>query len=152
MKPSEPQHNEQLPISRPVRTVNQHHHRHGSQSQYQQHSRFEQLKLSESQQAQELYNEKLNAAIDNWLLQPMEPVTFCIKWLPEKYNLEWGDRHARETACQMLSYYTGHAPSTWNSWLSKQEKIPIIIKRYLKIIDLVWQLKRLLPLPLTLLT
>ena len=94
------------------------------------------------------YNEIKNAPIDDWLFQPIEPMDFCIKWLPRKYELSWGDRHARESACSMLSYITGHATTTWNIYLTYPKKIPMIVKKYLRVIDIIWELKRLLILPL----
>lgn len=98
--------------------------------------------------SQAKYNEAKNAPIDDWLFQPIEPIDFCIKWLPRKYELSWGDRHARESACCMLSYITGHATTTWNIYLTYPQKIPTLVKKYLRVIDIIWELKRLLILPL----
>jgi len=94
------------------------------------------------------YNEIKNASIDDWLFQPIEPIDFCIKWLPRKYELSWGDRRARESACCMLSYITGHATTTWNIYLTYPQKIPMLLKKSLRVIDIIWELKRLLILPL----
>ncbi len=98
--------------------------------------------------SQAKYNEAKNASIDDWLFQPIEPIDFCIKWLPRKYELSWGDRRARESACCMLSLLTGHATTTWNIYLTYPKKIPNLVKKYLRLIDIIWELKRLLILPL----
>ena len=98
--------------------------------------------------SQAKYNEIKNGPIDDWLFQPIEPIDFCIKWLPRKYELSWGDRRARESACCMLSVLTGHATTTWNIYLTYPQRIPNLVKKYLRLIDIIWELKRLLILPL----
>jgi len=87
--------------------------------------------------SQAKYNEIQNAPIDDSLFQPIEPIDFCIKWLPRKYELSWGDRRARESACCMLSYITGHATTTWNIYLTYPNKIPMIVMKYLRVIDII---------------
>lgn len=86
---------------------------------------------------------------DECLLQPLNPEKFCTRWLPFKYGIEWGDRFAREFSCQLLSYHTNHRISTWNSWLTNTEKSPIVVRRYLKLLDFYWDLKYKIPLPLS---
>ena len=104
--------------------------------------------VQEQPLSQTKYNEIKNGPIDDWLFQPIEPIDFCIKWLPRKYELSWGDRRARESACCMLSLLTGHATTTWNIYLTYPQRIPNLVKKYLRLIDIIWELKRLLILPL----
>ena len=94
-------------------------------------------------------NERINAPLDEWMLEPLEPYDFCVRWLPPRYNLKWGDHHAREKSCEILSSITGHKESTWNSYLSGSDKVSLGTKRLLRLVDLFWQTKGLIPLPLS---
>lgn len=93
-------------------------------------------------------NSKLNEPLLAFLLQPMEPVTFCIRWLPVKRRYKWGDYGARQAANEMLAEITGLEPGSWNNYLTSEDGPPIIYKRYLRAIDILWQILRLFRIPL----
>ncbi|MGH2414114.1 MAG: hypothetical protein ACRDEA_10565 [Microcystaceae cyanobacterium] len=78
------------------------------------------------------------------MFKPLEPKEFCERWVPKKLGKHPHQYGYRKACCQMLAELTDHQESTVNSWLSRSNKVPVVIKRYLRAVDLLWQLEEVL--------
>jgi hypothetical protein len=78
------------------------------------------------------------------MLEPLEPGEFCLKWLPKFKNLYPEQYGYRKACCEFLAELTGYGTNTVNNWLTDSTKTPLLVKRYLRAIDLLWQLEIIL--------
>ncbi len=76
-----------------------------------------------------------------------EPDEFCSYWIPLLTPLQINEYGYRKASCSLLSELSGKNKKTCNNWLNKSKKHPIpnILKKYLYIIHLLWQIELILP-------
>jgi hypothetical protein len=74
--------------------------------------------------------------------EPLEPSEFCQYWVPIIYRETPEQYGYRKTCCQLLSKITGKSEYTCGNWLSYPDRVPDIIKRFLKSVDLLWKMER----------
>ncbi len=87
--------------------------------------------------------------IDNFV-EPLDPVSFCQKWVPRLTNLTPDRRGYRVASCELLSYITGKSLGSVQNWfdakLSSSRRQPeLIVERYLRLVDLIWEIESLFP-------
>jgi hypothetical protein len=77
------------------------------------------------------------------MFEPLEPLEFCKKWVPKKKGVTL-DKRSYKTACaELLAELTGYKQESVRQWLFAPDRIPSLVKRYLRVVDRLWQLEEL---------
>lgn len=79
------------------------------------------------------------------MLEPLEPAEFCSKWVPIKKGIEPQEYGYRKACCELLSEITGYNETTCNNWITTTpERIPRLVRMYLRAMDALWQMQKLM--------
>jgi hypothetical protein len=84
------------------------------------------------------------------LTNPLDPETFCQKWIPRLTGIQQNQRGYRTACCQLLSFLLGKSQGTVANWFlkpsSKGYRQPEeIVGKYLRALDLIWEIEALFP-------
>lgn len=85
-------------------------------------------------------------------IEPLDPELFCQKWIPRLIKINPDQRGYRTACCELLSYITGKTRGTVQNWFLKTNSSgyrqpEIIVGRYLRVLDLIWEVESLFPIP-----
>jgi hypothetical protein len=78
------------------------------------------------------------------MFQPLEPLEFCQRWVPKKKKINLDEYGYKKACAELLAELTGYQESSVRPWLFAPERVPLVVKRYLRAVDKLWQLEELL--------
>ena len=82
------------------------------------------------------------------MFEPLNPSEFCRRWVPEKKGKQPKEYGYRRECCKLLSELTGYGENTTNNWLKDTYDTSELVKRYLRVVDTLWQIEKLLGISL----
>ena len=85
--------------------------------------------------------------LNSFMFQPLSPPDFCQRWIPIKTGKQPQEYGYRKDSIKLLAELTGYGENTCDNWLSNPEKVPRLVKLYLRVVDILWQIQRLIPIP-----
>jgi hypothetical protein len=77
------------------------------------------------------------------MFKPLEPLEFCEKWVPKKKGVTPDKRSYRKACAELLAELTGYKQESVRPWLFAPDRVPALVKRYLRVVDRLWQLEDL---------
>ena len=77
------------------------------------------------------------------MFEPLEPLEFCEKWVPKKKGVTPDRRNYRKACAELLAELTGNKEESVRQWLFAPDRVPLLVKRYLRVVDRLWQLEEL---------
>lgn len=76
------------------------------------------------------------------MIKSLQPIEFCQKWVPKTKGKRPGEYGYRKACCELLSELTGSEPTTTNNWLAPGYRTPLLLGRYLQVVDSLWNIQK----------
>lgn len=78
------------------------------------------------------------------MIEPLAPEEFCRKWVVFISGIEEGSYGYRQECCKLLAHLTGYKEVSVNNWLVSSSRVPTLIQRYLRLVNIFFQIGQIL--------